>query len=30
MTRNSTKYNMLVGIRNGAVYVLEETFQYED
>ncbi len=30
MTRTSNKINVIVGIRDGAVYVLEETFQYED
>lgn len=30
MTRISNKINKIVGIRNGAVYVLEETFQYGD
>lgn len=30
MTRTSNKINEIVGIRNGAVYVLEETFQYDD
>lgn len=30
MTRTSDKINKIVGIRDGAVYVLEETFQYGD
>lgn len=30
MTRISNKLNVIVGIRDGAVYVLEETFQYGD
>lgn len=30
MTRTSNKINEIVGIRNRAVYVLEETFQYDD
>lgn len=28
--RESTKYNKIIGIANGLVYVLEETFKYSD
>ena len=28
--RESTKYNKIIGIANGSVYVLEETFKYSD
>lgn len=28
--RESTKYNKIIGIANGLVYVLEETFKYAD
>lgn len=30
MTETSNKFNVIVGIRDGAVYVLEETFQHGD
>lgn len=30
MTGTSNKFDIIVGIRDGAVYVLEETFQYGD
>ena len=30
MTRTSTEYNKIVGIKDDTIYVLEEIFQYED
>lgn len=30
MSRQGTKYNQIVGIKDGLVYVLEESFQYDE
>ena len=30
MTRESTRYNTIVGVKDGEIFVLEETFKYSD